>query len=208
MANIASITTSAVDAMTNIMSKTRSEKIAEYTSPCPDLPIKFHISVESAKEAMASLLIMATIIPERAGLPKMYFTDHLARMCYNYNYEGEWAKVQEILELRTLSPYNIVKLISGWMSAEDFYGNFVPLCSKLARTARIVRISYSNNRKVKKPQRKRGYDDKGTLRLSHTWLPTDVHLGANPVRVDRRDLSHTPRSSHHWKNDYYRRKQE
>lgn len=208
MANFASITTSTVDAMMKILSETRSEKIAEYTSPCPDLPIKFHINAESAKEAIASLLIMATILPERAGLPKLYFTDHLARMCFNFNYEGEWAKVQEILELRTMSPYKIVEKLSNWMSAEDYYGNFVPLCRKLARNARIVKISYGNNRKVRKPQRKRGYDDKGTLRLSHTWLPTDVHLGANPERVDRRDKSHTPRSPLHWTNKYHGRNQE
>lgn len=206
MTKSSSVTTELVDIMMKILSGDRSEKIAEYTSPCPDLPIKFHINVESAREAMASLLIMATLVPERAGLPQMYFTDHLAKMCYNYSYEGDWAKVQEILELRTITPYAVfVKLIS-WMSREDFYGNFVPLVLRLVRTARIVKISGSINRKVRKTQRKRGYDDKGTLRLPHNWLPTDIHLGANPQRNDRRTLSYTPRSSLHWTNKKIRRK--
>lgn len=204
MTRILSTGTEVAEIMMKIYEVSKSEKIAEYTSSCPDSPIRFHIPTRNAREALAGLLIMVTLLPERAGEPKMFYTDHIARMCYNYNYEGQWTLVQEILEQRTMTPYSIFTTLTENMSREDIYGNLVPLILRLTKLVKLVKVSYDKTRRVKRTQRKRGYDDKGTLRLSHQWLPSEVHLGPNPIRTDRRHKSYTPRTALHWRNEYYR----
>lgn len=199
------ISTICVNTMMEIYQVSKSEKIAEYTSSCPDLPIKFHCPVSDAREALAALFAMVTILAERDGEYKIFFTDHLAKMAYNYKYEGHWRTVQEILELSTMMPYQITEVLLRKMSPEDYFGNFVPLVKRVTKRIRFVKVYQNNRNRVKRTQRKRGYDDKGTLRLSHQWLPSDVHLGCNPSREDRRSKSYTPRNSAYWTSKSIRR---
>jgi len=50
----------------------------------------------------------------------------------------------------------------------DFFGNILPIWIRT-----INRLSFRPvNKKLRKPQRKRGYHDHGTLNPSHKWLPS------------------------------------
>lgn len=57
-------------------------------------------------------------------------------------------------------------------SSHEIFGNLIQESIKALSEIKILKIS----NKVKKPQRKRGYDDKGTLRSydiwCHTWTPS------------------------------------
>lgn len=61
----------------------------------------------------------------------------------------------------------------GWLldtnlwHTRDFFGNILPQWAKT-----LNRLSFRPvSKKLKRPQRKRGYHDHGTLAPSHTWLP-------------------------------------
>jgi hypothetical protein len=49
----------------------------------------------------------------------------------------------------------------------DFFGNFLPKAEKMANTIKFFR---KNKNIVKRPKRKRGYDDHGSRRPDHKWL--------------------------------------
>lgn len=53
-------------------------------------------------------------------------------------------------------------------SSHEIFGNLINEGIKALRLIKFQRI----NTKVKKPQRKRGYHDRGSLRSSDRWLPT------------------------------------
>lgn len=195
------VTDHVVNTMMLVNGEPRMKRIAEYTSSCSDNPYKFVCPVHSAKDAMAALYLLSMVVPERAGISRIAFTDHIAQMAYNYRYEAEWQVVQEILELPTLMPYFVGQVLFKHMNTNDYYGNFQPLVLNLAKRAKMVSLHKKQNARVKHPQRKRGYDDKGTLRPSHRWLPTDIHLGANPEPVDYRCKSYAPRNRHFWLNN-------
>jgi hypothetical protein len=200
MASTQTVTDHVVNTMEIVYKDPKKARIAEYTSPCSDNPYKFVCPVTSAREAMAALYLMSMVVPERLGISRISFTDHIAQMAFNYRYEGDWRIVQEILEQRPFVPYSIGKIILSNMNTNDYYGNFQPLVVQLLQKCKMVPLFQRKKWKVKRTQRKRGYDDKGTLRPSHLWLPTDIHLGENPEPEDYRCRSYVPRNRYFWTN--------
>lgn len=187
--------------MIKIYSDPKKNRIAEYTSACSHSPSKFVCPVSNARDAMAALYLVSMIIPERAGVIRIQFTDHIAQMAYNFRYEGDWKIVQEILELKTFMPYFVGKILFENMTPREYYGNFEPLLLIKWKQCKMLKLHLRQKGRVVKPKRKRGYDDKGTLRPDHRWLPTDVHLGPNPEPEDYRSRSYTPRNRHFWQNN-------
>lgn len=121
---------------------------------------------------------------------KEWETDHLVRTiaqkAYQYSYEGEWWTVQRFLEEQFSTPQQFEEnwtRISG-KPTEEFYGNLVPFSARLEKRIDYRDTTKTFPRKVRKPQRKRGYADKGSRRLPH-----ERH-GDPPVREkeDRRNL--------------------
>lgn len=89
----------------------------------------------------------------------------LSESCYFHHYEGGWNEVQELLEQRP-TPSAVLEKLLELMSEDDFFGNFLKDCERfLRRERRGYRPLVSDN--VKRPRRKirrRGYQDKGSLR--------------------------------------------
>lgn len=152
--------------------------IAECLSLQPDRSLRIP-RITSSWDALAILYLLSHL----GGAP--WLTDgvyrNLAQKAYVSNYEGEWEAVQVTLERYPQTPKEFYDIFLKSHSPEDFFGNLV-------RTAkRLLRGLGSKARDplgcVRKPQRHRGYRDKGTLRPVHRPAvepPVDIE------RVDRR----------------------
>lgn len=93
----------------------------------------------------------------------------LAQKAFQCSYQGIWKEVQDYLEHYQPTPQWFIERYLQDHPPEEFFGNFLPRSEK-----EIDRIKYkpyfpSRNDlpRVRKTQRRRGYDDKGTLRLPH-----------------------------------------
>lgn len=166
------------------------EKIAESPSLYPDSPVEIYISSEfgnSAEEVIATLAVLPLCVKSTRNYQiTENIREHFGRMATNYRLEGKWSIVQEILERTTnLSVYQVWSIILRNLSPQDWFGNFVPLMTKAIRSLRyrcIYSSVVSDTRKVNKPQRKRGYNDKGTQRPSHKWLPKFLEVEVKEIQ--------------------------
>ena len=89
----------------------------------------------------------------------------MASKAYVANYEGEWEAVQDILEQYPQTPKQFFDIFLKHHSVEEFFGNLVPRARRLSKY--IDSKKRDPQAKVRKPQRHRGYRDKGTLRPPH-----------------------------------------
>jgi hypothetical protein len=110
----------------------------------------------------------------------------ISQRAYQHSYEGEWQVVQRFLEEQLDTPQQYEerwKELSG-RPLEEFYGNLVPYAAKMEKRLDYRDTSKAATGKVRRPQRKRGYADKGSCRLPH-----EKH-GSPPVKEkeDRRNL--------------------
>jgi hypothetical protein len=173
-----------------------SRKIAAEASSCPDSPMELWVSDEflrTAKDALALLCVVPLCIPSTRN----YFLiqnlrNHLAKMASNYKLEGDWCIVGQLLEHDTgLQIYVIWKTVLAIMTPQDWFGNFVPRLRSAIKALRW-RTMYSSvvtdPRPVRWPQRKRGYDDKGSWRLSHERIPREAWVSEdNRAKVRPRE---------------------
>jgi len=79
------------------------------------------------------------------------------------NYQGEWAEVEELLQLQHNIPGKILTWYLTKHSIEAWFGNDLKRIIKIIATARTFNPYLPTKKPVKKPQRKRGYNDKGSL---------------------------------------------
>ena len=147
--------------------------------------------VNKPTEALAALLVISFIVKENNEIATQKFREHLAQMCYNYNYEGKWRVVQEVLELPIQRPYYIITTILQRLNVRELKGNILRVAALLLNCVEERQFDVSKEyrqklHKVKKPQRKRGYDDKGYLRPSHEWTERYPFPGEAEQREDRR----------------------
>jgi hypothetical protein len=154
--------------------------IAECLSLQPDRSLRIP-RITSSWDALAVLYLLSHL--ERAP----WITDEVHRMlaqkAYAGNYEGEWETVQKILEQYPQTPKEFYSIFLENHSPEDFFGNLVRTSRRLLRG--LGSKARDPHGCVRKPQRHRGYRDKGTLRPAHRPAvepPVDVE------RVDRRSL--------------------
>lgn len=80
-----------------------------------------------------------------------------------YRYQGEWNLVEELLQLNNNAPGSILQWYLTRHSVESWFGNDLNRMIKLLQTGKTYNPYLSHKQKVKKPQRKRGYADKGSL---------------------------------------------
>lgn len=165
------------------------KKFSEETSLCsnPDgLPnqLWMKVSVERPSEAIAALLVISYL---RIGTRSHFFIEnileHIFRMAKNYKFEGKWNRVGQSLsrqDFESLGIYGFLESIQEYYSENDFFGNLLPVAYFfLERNIFIVKTFYKPYRKssifddrpVKRKVRRRGYDDKGSRRPDHKWLP-------------------------------------
>lgn len=143
---------------------------------------------------------MSLFTKERDNTIRQEFLEELGQRLFCYNYEGKWKVVQEILE-QPLTPFNIVTTVVRELSLRELKGNVLPLVPLLAENYKIVVRQVhvvKRPKKVRYPQRKRGYDDKGSLRLAHEIHELWEHDGPNPIRIDRRNNIKLARNRYYW----------
>jgi hypothetical protein len=134
--------------------------------------------LKNSKNALACLAAIPLLVPSTRN----YFLiqdvrKHIGKMAENFNFQGGWSIVGEILQTTTsMTVRDSWLIILKNVSLHDWFGNFVPkLVSALksAQSKKIYSSVISNTHPVKTPQRGRGYRDKGTKRPSHLWLPSE-----------------------------------
>lgn len=164
----------------DILRESISELNSLRSSSQSDIPHEVWISGESLKnssDALAVLGILPLVYDSRSYFQIFQLREHISRMASNYRYQGDWYLVGEILSKTTSEEvYSTWTILFDNFNEHDWFGNFVP---KLLQAVKSVqyRRSYTgvteDPRPVKRTQRKRGYDDKGSQRLSHLWLPSE-----------------------------------
>lgn len=118
-----------------------------------------------AKEGIYAYILSLYLAP--------WNTDKLAKRlsesCYFHRYEGEWNKLQTMLEQIPDYP-SFEEKYQNFFSDNDFFGNVLPALDSFLRRNRLRNTSQpydADRRKPKRLQRHRGYRDKGSLRPYH-----------------------------------------
>lgn len=158
-------------------------KIAEETSLCSDNPQEIWCSGEfltDANHALALLAVLPLVCPSTRNYScQQSIREHVARIADNYKLEGNWSIVGRILSTTSgLQVYDCWTIIQETMTTNEWFGNFVPLLVQAFRAVRwrkVYRFVTEDHRPVRKPQRKRGYSDKGSQRPSHKWIPVNAY---------------------------------
>lgn len=173
------------------------KKVAEcaslYSSP------SLRATYKTPMEAITLIIAVSDLLPARQEYIKYKLKEEMAARCYKNNYQGKWSIVQEFLELKNDYLYNQFILLQRHFSNQDIFGNILQLVDKIAPTIKLVE-DRPNKRPVKRPQRRRGYNDKGTLRFSHERHSAWTWTGENPERIDRRDKVSAPSRPIFWKS--------
>lgn len=125
----------------------------------------------------------------------------ISESCYFHQYEGSWSEVQELLEQRPTISAVTEKLLHQ-MSEDDFFGNFLKECERfLIRERRGYRPLVSDNlRRPRRRIRRRGYQDKGSLRPNtlRGSFPPDPQPGEDRRKktIDINTYSRSDQSEH------------
>ena len=80
--------------------------------------------------------------------------------------KNSWYKVYQQADLGPIPGVQLRFLLENWYTTNDWFGNCLKRIQQIRRRAKFVNPYLSKRTRVKRPQRKRGYDDKGTLRPS------------------------------------------
>jgi len=154
----------------------------------PNETFQIRLGFRNAKEAVAALLLVSLMIED--GFSAFCFLDlitAIGQTAYQHKYSGTWEDVQEILETpqRTLR-YTLARLFFLSYHERDILGNILPLAYRLSHRVQI-RKAYDPKADLRPVRRKvfrRGYDDKGSLRAAHKWLPREYDI---PEQIRQRD---------------------
>lgn len=184
-----------------IISRTRSKKkplkflakwIAESQSCYSQTAYKpkfWFPSISKARDALCAIFL-AQFIPywETAEV-----FQRMGQLAYQNRYSGRWESVQLILErikLSTNSQPELNEMI--WLEMfqpREFYGNFLQQVELFLMINRETYRSYEKHSRVKRKVRRRGYQDKGSLRPP--WQKHRTFPDPNPG-IDRRNLVSHP----------------
>lgn len=105
----------------------------------------------------------------------------IAQRCYMLNYQGEWSEVQRLLEEPINNPQDFYNCFIKKHSPAEFFGNVVKVSIRVEINLIYLDPEKPDRRKVRKPQRHRGYRDKGTYHYPH-----EKH-GERPEPSERED---------------------
>lgn len=169
------------------------QKYSEYASLHSDTPILLRLKGEMSNairhpsDALTCILCISLL---RGGWSSYYQIEGLVRDLSNtarrYCYEGGWRRVGEILSSTDFYRQGMQQTFQVALqdkSTEDFFGNILPHIYRWIKNNVLVfkEVSVYEDpdivkqdifyRKPKRKIRRRGYNDKGTLKPSHKWLP-------------------------------------
>lgn len=150
--------------------------LAETSTLYSDTPVSLRLEIRKPIEAIAAYYLSLYFAPWQTDV----LVRSIAHRAYANCYQGKWQLVQEILELEVSRPEEL----EDWYLAHnpfEFYGCVLPETIIVERRVRYRDSRKSINSPVRKPQRRRGYNDKGSRRLPH-----EDH-GDPPIREERED---------------------
>jgi len=141
---------------------------ADNTSSFPDL-LSWKIHPELLKSSRkTALTVVALSFMAMNPFQEENVRKRLLVIADKFNNEGQWSKVRKLLTLETWTPYYVLEAFLEDRSAEDFFGNDIQDIKRIIQHG-IKWVNLDDQKvRVKTPQRKRGYDDKGHLPES-TW---------------------------------------
>jgi hypothetical protein len=118
---------------------------------------------------------------------KDFTIQNLAEASYRHEYSGHWSELQYFMENSSMIE-QFLELIDSNHLGDEFYGNFLDLSEKILRRNRLAfRSIVEKPSRVRYPQRKRGYRDKGSLRPYHK---RGRNIGESRAPVDRREATY------------------
>lgn len=125
------------------------------------------------------LLLLSSIKP----MWYSYFIDFVANQCQRYRYQGRWRYLHQLAKLYhfELIVYRIVET----ETPHSFFGNRMKQIKRFSENCPCKFLKQTKPR-PKVIQRKRGYNDHGSRKLSHERHDFSHHSGPNPEKEDYR----------------------
>jgi hypothetical protein len=159
------------------------------------------VGLSQAEDCLAVLFVLALL----NGATRSYFREerirtHIAEMAFRAQYSGRWMLVQEILELPNKGLYFMLEKVLQYRSSNAIFGNLTSRIGWVAKHLRAKKAFFDvtkDPRPVKFKQRRRGYDDKGTL-PDRQRLSLEYYRVIQEVQIDRRDKIRKLRSECEW----------
>lgn len=116
---------------------------------------------------MAICAILAFACLDLNGDQETVLRNQFSKIAYNKNYQGKWNLVEKLVRLKPFFPNSIIATIIKELGPYTFFGNYLRLSKKMIRILQIEPLYNEKIVPVKFPQRKRGYNDKGSYRPVH-----------------------------------------
>lgn len=108
----------------------------------------------------------------------------LVNLPKKYQYQGEWDLVHKLLRNRDSLERMVWILIGNGYTAREIFGM---LNDKNLTRLRKLNLFDPNRHKVNRPQRKRGYNDHGSRKDSHKWLPWNAYAEQEQLKIDKEE---------------------
>ena len=146
----------------SILSRECRQSAAENTSSFSDIlewwiPPEFFLK---ARDCRLLLVAISFIGMNEVSSGTIY--QRIAKIAHRARYEGEWQFVANQLQIAPTPAYQLECFLSD-RSLNDFFGNDIHRLKKMIRRITVYNPYLSRRTRVNRPQRKRGYDDKGSL---------------------------------------------
>lgn len=114
--------------------------------------------------------------------------------------EGKWQLVKELLALKGTFLKPRWEKFAQTVSSRDYFGNWEPLFLEVEKYLYSKKMyqdpyfSWSDHSRyrVKKKVYRRGYDDKGSRRPDHLWLPENAYSREEKDKVSVKRASYRP----------------
>lgn len=137
-----------------------AESQSLYSAPSPGMV--WSPKVETSRTAMVVIFLSLFLRPWESD----QIVYHISQRAYAYRYNGLWQSVQEQLETAD-TPERFLSNYLKTHSENELYGNFFPVCNRFLRYYAKAFKGPSKGNRPKRKIRRRGYNDKGTLRPFH-----------------------------------------
>lgn len=186
----------------------KRNRIAESAPSYSALPNKVTWRTEGALDTIASFICLVYQTSERDGYIRMSWTDECLKQAHNKQTEGKWSVVVALARLRNITLKSVLQVLSDHFSDDDIHGNLIPLAGRISRTMKLKKQYQRQRGPVNKPQWKRGYNDKGSLRPDHQKRNFQYYSGPNPERPSLEEIlqdGYRPKSKHFWQKNQIER---
>lgn len=155
-----------------------------YSDITGEISGEWKLAINKTVRSNPSKLINLLILYSRVK-PFWYqdFLVHCMDQSQRYNYQGMWRVLHKLAKLQhfDLITYRVTEIFSP----NEFFGNMIKEINEFAKKSPC---KYVNQKlpKPKYPQRKRGYNDKGSVKYSHEVHDLSRFSGKNPEKEDYR----------------------